>query len=165
MKADSYFVGILVFLLLTAGCATSRLPDEMRSEIPASATTVQLHSDLPPDELYQGAYRTLRQKGFRFSETNEDMHNISTEGMRTGNSQTNLRIDLFVEPAERGSMLTATAEYELTPENWRPVAHKDSGTKYTVGFEELALLMRELPHEELICVVDQDRADRAFGIN
>jgi len=45
------------------------------------------------------------------------MHNISTEGMRTGNSQTNLRIDLFVEPAEGGSMLTATAEYELTPEN------------------------------------------------
>jgi len=64
MKADSYFIGILVFLLLTAGCATSSLPDEMRSEIPASATTVQLHSDLPPDELYQGAYRTLRKKGF-----------------------------------------------------------------------------------------------------
>ena len=93
------------------------------------------------------------------------MHDISTEGMQTGNSQTNLRIDLFVEPAEGGSMLTATAEYELTPENWRPVAHKDSGTKYTVGFEELALLMSELPHEELIYVVDQDRADRAFGIN
>ncbi len=40
MKADSYFIGILLFLLLTAGCATSSMLDEMRSEIPASATTV-----------------------------------------------------------------------------------------------------------------------------
>jgi hypothetical protein len=49
---------------LTAGCATSSMPDEMRSEIPASATTVQLHSDLPPDELYQGPTELSGKKGF-----------------------------------------------------------------------------------------------------
>jgi len=156
---------LLFVSIMFHGCATSNMTEEVRSEIPQNATTIQLQSEIPPDELYRNAYRMLRQQGFRFSETNEEMLDLSTEGTKVGNSQVDLRIDLFVESNNGNSVLTATAEYELTPGNWRPVAFKDSGTKYKLGFEELVLLMRKLENAEIAYIVDENRANRAFGIN
>lgn len=155
----------LLTIFVLAGCATSNMAEKTRSAIPENATTVKLYAEMPSGELYQAAYRTLRQEGFRFARTNEDMQDLSTEGKNVGKSQTELRIDLFVESSKNGSVLTANAEYELMPGNWKPVAFKDSGTKYKVGFEELVLLMQKIPHQEMEYVIDQDRADRAFGIN
>ena len=137
---------------------------EMRSGIPASATTIVLHSDMPPSEFYQAAYRTLRMRGCRFSEANESMMSLTTEPCTVGESESTLRIDAFVQPDGSGSVLTATADYELTPGNWRPVAFRDSGTKYKVGFEELALLMNEVPHTSMSYEVDEERSRRAFSI-
>ena len=145
-------------------CASSGMTPQMSAVIPSHATGVKLKSSLPPAELYAHAYRFLRDKGFRFTEANESMTSISTEGMAVGKSEIQLRVDLVIARADSGSVLSATADYLLTPGNWRPVAYRDSGTKYKVGFEELALLMQQLPHDgEIQYTVDEDRSRRAFS--
>lgn len=159
------YVLFLSIGLLVAGCATSGMTSEQRSEIPANATAVELHSDKSADAFYQDAYRHLRRKGFRIAESNKEMRDLSTEGKSVGSSQTPLRVDLFVEPTDEGSVLTASAEYELMRGNWKPVAFKDSGTKYKVGFEELVLLLQNLPHQRMEYVVNEERAQRAFSVN
>lgn len=88
---------------------------------------------------------------------------LATEPCTVGKSESTLRIDAFVQPDGDGSILTATADYELMGD-WRPVAFRDSGTKYKVGFEELALIMSEVPHTEMIYEVDEDRSRRAFSL-
>ncbi len=155
---------LIAIASLLGGCATSSMSAQMKSEIPANATSVQLLSELPADEFYREAYQMLKLKGFRISESNTEMRSLSTEGKRVGNSQTMLRISLFVDATEGGSELAATAEYELMPDDWRPVAYTHSGTKYKVGYEELVLLISELPHREVNYVVDEERARHAFGI-
>src|SRR6266550_686426 len=127
-------------------------------------SVLRLKWSLPPADLYAHTYRFLRDKGFRFTEANESMTSLSTEGMAVGKSEIQLRIDLVIARADSGSVLSATADYLLTPGNWRPVAYRDSGTKYKVGFQELALLIQQLPHDgEIQYTVNEDRSRRAFS--
>ena len=158
------FVFPLLLTLGASACATSSMTSEMRSAIPRNATTILLTSDSLPADLYEETYRKLRLKGCRFSEANERMMSLTTEPCTVGKSQSTLRIDVLVEPEGDGCRLVATADYELVEGEWRPVAFRDSGTKYKVGFEELALLMDEVSHTDLRYEVDEERSRRAFSL-
>jgi hypothetical protein len=73
-----------------------------------------------------------------------------------------LRVDVYIEPADGGSLLTATAEYLFGEHQWNPVAYKGFDSKQKLGFEELFLLIRQIPHTEVWCEVDEERARRAL---
>jgi hypothetical protein len=90
------------------------------------------------------------------------MLSLSTEVLDVGRSRSDLRVDVYIEPADGGSLLTATAEYLFGEDQWNPVAYKGFDSKQKLGFEELFLLIRQIPHTEVWCEVDEERARRAL---
>ena len=158
---------IVIVSLIFAGCATTGMSPDIRSEIPRNATTIELLTEQVADELFDEVFYFLRQEGFRFDEIYRDMRSLSTEEAVVGKSGSSLRIDIDIREYNDGSVLVANGEWfaqDASGGRWQPVVFSHSNTKYTVGFEELVLLIMKIPHEELRYVVDEHRAERGTQI-
>ena len=149
-RFSSLPIFFLALSLLIAGCASSGMSTERQSEIPDGANAVVLESEKPPDQLYRAAYRHLRQSGFSMDESNEEMRSLTTAQNNAGESKLPITIDLFVEEKGSGSELTARADVLISSSlGWADARMAASNAKVTVAYEELVLLMEEIPHQTL----------------
>ena len=80
---------------------------------------------------------------------------LQTDALPIGASKSPLRLRVSVEPLSEGSLLIATGETLLSPGVWGPAAN--TGDKAKIGFQEMVMLVGELPHLEIQYPVGERR--------
>lgn len=135
--------------LLLVGCASSGMTSEQQDQIPRGSDAVMLESEADPDDLYRAAFQRVRDAGLRMDESNEEMRSFSTDGGPVGESSQVLRVDVIVEETGEGSTLTGRADVQVSGLGWMRASMAGRGSEPRVGFEELVLLMEDLPHQDM----------------
>ncbi|MEZ4702258.1 MAG: hypothetical protein R2834_18130 [Rhodothermales bacterium] len=156
----------LFTLALLAGCAVSAppLPEEIASTIPEGANTVELHTAMPVDDLYEEARNMLVKKGFKIRDDDDRSWRIETEPMEVG-SRTDMRITLRASPIGNGSRIEAIGHWSSdtgdagfagagagvssTNENWYQAVWGEN-QRSSSAFGQLVLIMNDLPHVEAV---------------
>lgn len=151
MKQNCNALGCLLLLsvLLLFGCASSGMSSEQQDQIPDGANEVVLRSELPPSDLYKQAYEVVRKAGLRMEESNDEMHSFSTSGGPVGESGSVIRVDVLVEERESGSQLVGRADVRISGFGWMRASKAGKNSEPRVGFEELVLLLKDMPHEQI----------------
>ncbi|MEZ4702257.1 MAG: hypothetical protein R2834_18125 [Rhodothermales bacterium] len=155
-------------ILFLAGCATSAppLPEELAAAIPPGSNTIVVHSDLSLDEIFAEARRHLIGKGFDFVRYSTEMHLMATDQVEIGQS-TALRIVLQagsmgdasqVEAAGFWANVSAQSMMNSGPgstgemEHWEQAVWQGS-ERATLAFGQLALILNDLPHTQVLYLV------------
>lgn len=155
---------LLLMTLLLAGCvSTSNVPDEIASGITSDARAIALYSDESPNDYYRAIYRSLAARGYAFEQENQDMGTMSTAFKEIGQGTT-LKINIFVDEAEGGSMAMLRGQWGVTAEMAAGLSG-GFGTSVAGGaandakwndigrpkaaFGELAVIANDLPHTNL----------------
>ena len=156
---------ILFLLIITfISCVTtSNIPTEVSSEIPDDANAIKLYSNESSSNFYKTIYKTLASKGFSISQENSDMGTIST-GFKDIEQGTTLKINVFVEEAESGSVATLRGLWGVTSStaagltaatgsnlggSSAEAANWGKSGRPKVAFGEMAVIANEIDHEQL----------------
>jgi len=103
-----------LLLIITVSCATtSNIPTEITSQIVDNSNVIKLYSSNPPSDFYRTIYRSLASQGFSFAQENAEMGTFSTDFKEIGQG-TVLRINLFIEEFENGSVATFRGLWNVT---------------------------------------------------
>jgi len=141
---------LVIVSALAWTCGGSGIAQSLRLTIPENASGVRLVSALQPRGMYDAAYGLLRQHGFRLREADEQGLKLATESKGIGTSRTEVRLTLRIEPRDGGSTLAASGEFYPPKEgDWRQIQFSQSDTKARVAFEEMVLLIGQLPNLQI----------------
>ena len=139
----------LVAVLALGGCSgSSGMSLSFQRTIPKNATMIKLRSDLGPRDLFAQTTTLLAEQGYSFVHIDSSAFTLDTDGMPIGVSKSPLRLAVRVNSDERGSTLEATGQTLLGPGAWGPAAN-NSDPKSRRGFEEMTLLLGQLPNREI----------------
>ncbi|MBI4419517.1 MAG: hypothetical protein HY560_01720 [Gemmatimonadetes bacterium] len=128
-------------------CAGTGMSLSMQQSIPRGASGVRMRSALTPARMFEFARTIFTEKGFSFSRLDESAMSLQTDALPVGSSKAPLRLRVSVEAMGEGSVLTATGETLVSPGIWGPAANTSEKAK--LGFQEMVMLLGELPHLEI----------------
>ncbi len=149
MRSSLAALTLLIGLAPLGVCARTQMPNAMRRSIPDQANAVKLRSELSPASLYQAVQSVLVENGFLFAEANDSAMTLVTRPTRVGKIVPELRVRLHVRPRRSESELTATGEFLFQGAVWRPLAFGEGNADASAGYEELVLLIGQVPHVEI----------------
>jgi len=102
-----------IAILLTSCVTTSNIPTNISSQIPDDANAIKLYSNGSSSNFYKTIYKSLAKRGFSISQENEEMGTLST-GFKDIDQGTTLKINVFVEKNDNGSVATLRGLWGLT---------------------------------------------------
>lgn len=153
------FITGCMLLLIFSCVAPKNIPNEISSKIPPDSKGIELYSNKTPDEFYGLIYNAILKNNYSIDQDNEKRKNLSTNFKGIG-QETTLRINLFVEKTQNGSLATLRGDYgvssavaaavggtdkdNLGSAEWR----KNSG-RPQVAFGELAIFANKIEHTKL----------------
>ena len=152
----AWCASLVVSASVLVACGGSGISLSLRGTIPANATAIKVRSALTAPRMYDAALDLLREKGFRLRESDAVGMRLATESKAVGTSHSELRLVLRVVTATDGSLLVAAGEFfPLGEGDWRPIAFRESDLKARTAFEELVMLVGQLPNLEVMYEQDQ----------
>ena len=137
----------LVGVAAVTGCTSAGMSLSFQQTIPRGAAAVRLRSALTPARMFESAHTLFAEKGFGFPKLDESSMSLQTDALPIGSSKAPLRLRVSVEPLDSGSVLTATGETLVSPGVWGPATN--AGDKAKAGFQEMVMLVGQLPHLEI----------------
>ena len=140
---------------LLSACVGTGMSLSTQQTIPGGAAGVRLRSALTPARMFESARTLFTEKGFSCSRLDESAMSLQTDALPIGSSKSPLRLRVSVETLGEGSLLTATGETLLSPGIWGPTANTEE--KARLGFQEMVMLLGELPHLEIQYPVGEPR--------
>lgn len=125
----------------------------MQQTIPKGASAVRLRSTLTAARMFESAHTLFIEKGFGFPQLDASGLSLQTDALPVGSSKAPLRLRVRVEPMDGGSLLSATGETLVGPGVWGPATNSEDKAK--AGFQEMVMLLGQLPHLEIQYPVEE----------
>ena len=149
VRRATRYAALLAMIIGVANCAQTGMSRGMRATIPVNANFVNLHSNLAPAAMYDTAQRFLNAQGFKIAEHDDSALKLTTGSKKVGTSRSEIRVVMEVSSEGSGSVLRASGTYPATTTDWLALALRGDDKHASEGFEELVMLVGQLPHREI----------------
>jgi hypothetical protein len=121
------------------------MSEEQRSRIPENANLIVVESSMAADSLYAAGKQAVLSSECETEEASDPIRDFDSKTCSPGQSHVDLRVSLTVDETDNGSRLEAKALLlSREGQRWQPATH-GSNLGETLAFEEVVLLLDDLP--------------------